>query len=336
MTIVSDRILGAGTRGLIVFNPTAGQAEALSHELSACCEILRAGGWLIEMQPTSGPGDGSRIARAAADAGYDVVIAAGGDGTINEVINGLAGTRAALGALPIGTMNVWVRELGMPLQPRAAAESLLTARVRAIDLGRAGDRYFLLMAGIGFDAAVVGGVRSQEKRRFGALAYVLRAFEISMRFRGTRVRLTIDGKVMRRRTILIVVGNSQLYGGVMKITARASIDDGLLDVCLIKGNSLINAPLRLVSIFLQRYTLDSEIEYYRAHSVQIEARQQLPVQVDGDHLGHTPITFDIAPGILQALLPRTLPTDDLLQGSARPRPRAWRRLLGWLSRRRPQ
>ncbi len=334
--MTSDRILGPGTRGLIVFNPNAGQADALSHELGACSEILRAGGWQIEMRPTGSPGDGSRIARAAAADGYDVVIAAGGDGTINEVINGLAGTRAALGALPIGTMNVWVRELGMPLQPRAAAEALLGARVRAIDLGRAGDRYFLLMAGIGFDAAVVGGVRSQEKRKFGALAYVLRAFEIALGFRGTRVRLTIDGMVVRRRTILIVVGNSQLYGGVMKITARASIDDGLLDVCLINGNSLIDAPLRLVSIFLQRYTLDSKIEYYRAHSIRIESRQQLPIQVDGDHLGHTPIQFDVAPGILWALLPQTLPTDDLLQGSPRPRPRAWRRLLGWLARRRPQ
>lgn len=334
--MASDRTLGPGTRALIVFNPTAGQAESLKSELSACSDILRGGGWQVDMQPTSGPGDGSRIAREAAAAGYDVVIAAGGDGTINEVINGLAGSTTVLGALPIGTMNVWVRELGWPLQPRAAAEALLTARVRAIDLGRAGERYFLLMAGVGFDAAVVGGVGSKEKRKFGALAYAMRAFEIATRFRGTRVRLTIDGRVMRRRTILIVVGNSQLYGGIMKITARASIDDGLLDVCLINGNSLIEAPLRLVSILLQRYSLDPKIEYYRAHSIQIESRQRLPIQVDGDHLGQTPILFEVAPSILWALLPQTLPTDDLLQNSPRPRPRAWRRILGWLARRRPQ
>jgi YegS/Rv2252/BmrU family lipid kinase len=304
-------------------------------ELLACREILRSAGWSVDMTPTAGPGDGTRVAREAAAQGYDVVIAAGGDGTINEVVNGLAGTRTALGALPIGTMNVWVRELGMPLQPRAAAETLLTSHIRPIDLGLAGERYFLLMAGIGFDAAVVNEVRSREKRLLGALAYVLRGLEIATRSGGTRVRLTVDGKVLRRRALLIVIGNSQLYGGVIKITSRASIDDGLLDLCLIKGNSFLEAPLRVASILLSRHSIDPEIEYHRARSVRIESRERLPVQVDGDHIGSTPITIVVAPGVLQALLPPTLPTDDLLNEPGRPRPRAWRRLLGWLARRRP-
>ena len=332
----NERRPGPGTRALIVFNPTAGQAESLSHELEACRDILRSAGWLVELTPTTQQGDGTRIAREAAADGYDVVIAAGGDGTINEVINGLANTSTALGTLPIGTVNVWARELGMPLQPRAAAETLLAARIRPIDLGQIGGRYFLLMAGIGFDAAVVGEVRSHEKRRLGIFAYALRAFELALRFRGTRVRLRIDGRTLRRRTILIVLGNSQLYGGIMKITARASIDDGLLDVCLIQGNSLIEAPRRIASILLQRLALDPKIEYYRARSITIKSRERLPVQVDGDHAGFTPITCEAAPGALMALLPYTLPTDDLLQGSPGPRPRAWRRLLGWLAYRRPR
>jgi diacylglycerol kinase (ATP) len=331
----SDPVPGPETRALIVFNPAAGQAEQLLGELQACGDILRAGGWEVELTPTAGPGDGTRIAREAAEAGYTVVIAAGGDGTINEVINGLAGTHTALGALPIGTMNVWIRELGLPLQPRAAAEALLRARIRPIDLGRAGQRYFLLMAGVGFDAAVVTEVRSREKRLLGAFAYVLRALDLATRFRGTRVRLVVDGKLLRRRTLMIVLGNSQLYAGVMKITARASIDDGLLDLCVIKGNSLLEAPMRLLSIFLQRHTGDREIEYHRARSVTIDAREQLPVQVDGDHIGHTPITIEAIPGALYALLPMQLPTDDLLH-APRPRPRAWRRLLGWLAVRRPR
>lgn len=336
MLIRNDPTPGPETRALIVFNPAAGQAQQLLSELEACCTILRAGGWSVELTPTTAPGDGTRIAREAAANGYTIVIAAGGDGTINEIINGLAGTRTALGALPIGTMNVWIRELGLPLQPRAAAEALLRARIRPIDLGRAGDRYFLLMAGIGFDAAVVNEVRSRDKRAFGALAYVLRALDLATRFRGVRVRLTVDGKLLRRRALLIVLGNSQLYAGVMKITARASIDDGLLDLCFIKGSSLIEAPLRLLSIFLQRHTLDSKIEYHRARSIRIEARTRLPVQVDGDYIGHTPITIEAIPGALYALLPMQLPADDLLQAPLHPRPRPWRRLLGWLAWRRPR
>jgi YegS/Rv2252/BmrU family lipid kinase len=320
------------TRALIVFNPLAGQAASFEQDIQAAGDVWRAAGWVVEMQPTTAPGDGTRIARAAALAGYDVVVAAGGDGTVNEVINGLAGTSTALAALPIGTVNVWMRELGLPLQPRAAAEALLDAQVRAIDLGKAGDRYFLLMAGVGFDAAVTAEVRAHEKRRLGALAYVFRALDLARRFRGMRTRIEVDGRLVRTRTLMVVLGNSQLYGGILKITARASLDDGLLDLCIIKGNTLRSAPLRILSILLRRATVDPQIEYHRARTVRIETPRPLPVQVDGDHIGYTPMTFESVPGALRALLPPTLPTDLLHAERAVPR-RAWRRMLGWVGRR---
>jgi diacylglycerol kinase (ATP) len=324
-----------GTRALIVFNPLAGQAASLEHDIHAACDVWRAHGWTVDVRPTTAPNDGTRIAREAAAAGYDVVVAAGGDGTVNEVVNGLAGTDTALAALPIGTVNVWVREIGMPLQPRAAAEALLNAQVRAIDLGRAGDRHFLLMAGVGFDAAVTAEVRAHEKRRLGVFAYVLRALDLARRFRGTRARIVVDGRVVRGRVLMVVLGNSQLYGGILKITARASLDDGLLDVCIIKGNTLRGAPFRILSILLRRASLDPKIEYHRARVVQIETGRPLPVQVDGDHIGSTPMIFASRPGALRALLPTSLPTDLLHADQAPPR-RAWRRILGWLGRRRPR
>ena len=323
----------ANVRALIVFNPIAGQASSLEHDLYAAGKVWSERGWKVDMQPTAGPGDGTRIAREAAALGYDVVAAAGGDGTVNEVVNGLAGTATALAALPVGTVNVWVREIGLPLQPRAAAEALLNAQVRAIDLGRAGDRYFLLMAGVGFDAAVTAEVRPAEKRRLGIFAYLIRAYELAWRFRGTRVRVSLDGKVVRSRVLMVVLGNSQLYGGVLKVTVRASLDDGLLDVCIIKGNTLRSAPFRVLSILLQRYNLDPKLEYHRARTVRIETRRSLPVQVDGDYIGQTPMTFEAVPGALRALLPPTLSTDLLRPEHVPPRG-AWRRILGWFGRRR--
>jgi len=317
------------TRALIVFNPIAGNADSFEQDIHAAAAVWRAHGWQVDLQPTAGPGDGTQIARAAAAAGYDIVVAAGGDGTVNEVINGLVGTNTALAALPIGTVNVWVRELGLPLQPRAAAETLLDAQVRAIDLGKAGERYFLLMAGIGFDAAVTAEVRSAEKRRLGIFAYVFRALDLAWRFRGTHARIVVDGKAVRGRVLMVVLGNSQLYGGILKITARASLDDGLLDVCIIKGNTLRGAPLRILSILLRRSTLDPQIEYHRARMVRIETRRPLAVQVDGDHIGYTPMNFESIPGALQALLPPTLPT-DLLHAERTPPRRSWRRMLGWI------
>jgi YegS/Rv2252/BmrU family lipid kinase len=280
-------------------------------------------------------GDGRRLAREAAEAGFDLVMAAGGDGTINEVINGLAGTATALATLPLGTMNVWARELRLPLQPRAAAAAMLSWQVRPIDLGRAGERYFLLMAGIGFDAAITAGVRADEKRRLGALAYVLRGIEQTLSVRGSRTRLIIDGRMVAGRVLMVVVGNSQLYGGLVKITHRASIDDGLLDICVIRGDNGISAIRRLFAILRRRYSHDPEIEYYRGRSVQVVARPRLPVQVDGDAIGQTPMTFTVAPRALRALLPNDLP-EDLAQQPAAPAERARRalpRIFGWLSRR---
>jgi YegS/Rv2252/BmrU family lipid kinase len=322
-----------GVRALIVFNPTAGQAGSLEQDLRAAQEVWRAHGWTVDLQPTAGPNDATRIAREAAQQGYDVVVAAGGDGTVNEVVNGLAGTRTALAALPIGTVNVWVRELGLPLQPRAAAEAFLSARVQQIDLGRANDRYFLLMAGVGFDAAVTAEVRSEQKRRLGILAYFIRIAVLAFRFQGSRATITVDGRRMRARVLLVVLGNSQLYGGFVKLTARASLNDGLLDVCVIRGKSPWIAPLRLLSVLMRRYNLDPEVEYHRARSVRIEAPRPLEVQVDGDHIGHTPMVFEAVPGALYALLPQALPTSDLLTAPPAPPRRAWRRVLAWFGRR---
>lgn len=321
------------TRALIVFNPTAGQAGSFEQDMLIARDIWRRHGWQVDLQPTGRPGDGTRIAREAAANGYDVVIAAGGDGTVNEVVNGLAGTQTALGALPIGTVNVWVRELGLPLQPRAAAEALLKCQPRAIDLGRAGERYFLLMCGVGFDAAVTAQVTSAAKRRLGVFAYVLRVFHLATRFRGTSVRVIVDGKMIRSRVLMIVLGNSQLYGGMVKVTSRASLDDGLLDVCIIKGRDLWSAPFRILSILTQRYNDDRKLEYHRGREIKITARRRLPVQVDGDHIGETPMTFQAVPGALVALLPPTLP-EDLVRTEAQPPRYAWRRLLGWFGRRR--
>ena len=291
------------TRALVVFNPNAGQAGALKQALTEGCDVWRAAGWQVDQQPTEGPGDATRIAHEAAAAGYDIVVAAGGDGTVNEVMNGLVGTQTALGALPVGTVNVWVREIGLPLQPRAAAEAQLQATVRRIDVGRAGKRHFLLMASLGFDAAVTGSVRSEQKKRLGAFAYVLQGLKVAFRYEGVLARVIVDGHQLRGRYLMAVMGNSQLYGGVVKLTASAVIDDGLLDVCLIKGRSLRGAPLRIWSLVNRRHREDESIAYFRARRIDFMSSKPMDVQVDGDHIGTSPMSFEIVPASLSVLVP---------------------------------
>jgi diacylglycerol kinase (ATP) len=292
-------------RVLILFNPFAGQAYNLKQTLESAADIWRSKGWNVEVRPTKAPGDATVQARGAAECGYDVVVAAGGDGTVNEVVNGLIGTHVALAVLPIGTVNIWARELGLPMDLRRVANAFLTAHLEQIDVGKAGERYFLLMAGVGFDGAVTAKINHKEKKRFGVFAYVKQTLQLAWCYQGVRSYICVDGKRVRGRILLVVIGNSQLYGGVVKLTAHAIVNDGLLDVCVIKGHSMLVAPLRLLSVFTRRYNRDPKVVYYRAQRVEIKGKKLLPVQVDGDYLGTTPMNFEVVPQSLRVLIPKS-------------------------------
>jgi YegS/Rv2252/BmrU family lipid kinase len=293
-----------GARVVVIANPTSGQAEALAGQMADALAIWRRHGWLVDLVHTRASGDATHIAARAAAAGVDLVIAAGGDGTLNEALNGLVGSDTALGPLPIGTVNVWARELALPRDIRALAEFLPSLPRYRVDVGRAGTRWFLLMAGIGFDAAVVAGLQAHDKRRLGILAYAMRAFAIARQYRGVRVRMVLDGRVIRRWALMIVLGNTPLYGGVMQLTEHARVGDGVLDVCIIRGSSIIDlARAAGAALLLRRASIDPRMEHLRARDITIETRRPLPVQVDGDLLGETPMQFTVADRALTVLMP---------------------------------
>jgi diacylglycerol kinase (ATP) len=293
-------------RALILYNPAAGQASNVIQSLEMAANIWRSNGWEVELRPTKAPGDATIQAHAATTIGYHVVAAAGGDGTVNEVINGLVGTKTALAVLPMGTVNIWARELGLPMDVKKAASAFLQAKLAQIDLGKAGKRHFLLMAGIGFDGAVTEVIRPKEKKLLGALAYVKQAVQLGLRFRGVSTHIRIDGKRVRGKVLMVVIGNSQLYGGVFKLTANAIVNDGLLDICVIKGRSMFEAPFRLLSIFTKRYNRDPRVEYFQGKKIQIKGKKLLAVQIDGDYLGKTPMNFEVVPGGLSVLVPKSV------------------------------
>jgi diacylglycerol kinase (ATP) len=290
---------------LIIYNPAAGQSSDLKSTLDRVAALWRDRGWQVQIAATTAAGDATTKAKQAAQAGYHAVIAAGGDGTVNEVVNGLIGTATALGTLPLGTVNIWAREMGLSMDMLKAAESMSKAELTQIDVGIAGNRYFLLMAGIGFDAAVTATVSSVEKKRLGAIAYVKQAIQLAWNFRGVSPKLRIDGKRVRGKILMVIIGNSQLYGGVVKFTAHATIDDGLLDICVIKGQGMLSAPRRLISIFARHYNRDPLVQYFQARQIEIRGKRGkvLPVQVDGDYLGKTPMNFRVVPNSLWIMVP---------------------------------
>jgi YegS/Rv2252/BmrU family lipid kinase len=253
-------------------------------------------------------GDGERLARAAVADGVDVVIAHGGDGTVNDVVAGLAGTGRPLGLLPGGTGNVLAGNLGVRRSPVAAADTILAGALRTIDLGRlrtpAGTRHFASNCAAGFAADLMAATAPHLKRRFGVAAYVVQAVLIAADLVRVSSRVEVDGVVYEGRASTVIVANcSEIVPGVLSLGADIAPDDGLLDVAVIDVASYAVA-LRLLWRMLQRRPdADSAIRFHRGRVVRITTEPVLPVQADGEPTGTTPMTVDLLPGALTVLVP---------------------------------
>lgn len=297
----------AVTRAWLIENPAAGQADWAAR-VAAARDTLREAGWQVELKRTTGPGDATAFAREAVEAGAEVVVIAGGDGTVNEALQGLAGQRqTALAVLPGGTVNVWATELGADEHEADVAGRIARGRRRTVDLGRVNDRYFLMMASVGFDAAASATVAGSAplkrlKRLAGPVAYGLAALLTAARFRGRLVTLEIDGTPVTRRLLMLVVGNTRLYGGVAEITAQARADDGLLDVCILAGRGPLDLLRRAWSVLRRQHAADPAIDYCRARRVALDPATPLRLQADGEDIGTTPATFTVVPAALEVIV----------------------------------
>lgn len=289
---------------IVIYNPRAGRHLG-DERIQRVIEVLQHGGWETDVLSTSGPGHATDLARDAVSAGAQVVLIAGGDGTLNEAIQGLENTDTAFGYIPYGTVNVWARELNIPRDPAEAAHALLKGRFERVDLGMAGDRYFLLMAGVGFDAYVLRRARSLErhKQRFGILPYVASGLSAAPLYRGADVELRYDGVIRRVQALMLVLGNTRLYGGRFHITPHAVANDGWLDLTIFKGRGPISFARQSLPLLLSGRVKGTEVESIRIRTLNVGGSEPLPLQVDGELVGATPTTFRVAPRALCALIP---------------------------------
>ncbi|MFQ5856567.1 MAG: diacylglycerol/lipid kinase family protein [Anaerolineae bacterium] len=310
----------------LIYNPKAGQHDGHRRVLETV-EFLRRRGWTLALHETKIPTDVTSYASQAVTEGVDAVLVVGGDGTVNGAVNGLAGSEVALGVLPMGTGNVWAAELGLipvptPLHrpdPLAAARLLTQGQQRWIDLGRvvatAEDgsmlrRYFVLWAGIGFDAAVAREVETQfrrTKRRFGALSFLVAGIDTALNYLGTRATIRLDDRVLEERVILIVVSNAQLYAGAVRLAPNARLDDGWLNVYVFKGRGLLTMLRHLVSVVVRRHRRDPNVATYDIRHMTVETAEPLPVHVDAEPIGTTPISVEVVPRALKILVPSDVP-----------------------------
>lgn len=225
--------------------------------------------------------------------------------TLNEVINRMVGSSAILGVIPLGTVNVFCQETGIGLDSLFACDVIEKGEIRRIDLGLAGGRYFILCAGVGFDAHVISELEPQFKRIMGALAYPVSGIKSLFSWKPTKMFIQIDDQPIRRKGFLVVIGNISSYGGPgISVTPLANLDDGWLDVCIFKKRSMLDIIRYTFGVLLRQHTEFEDIEYFKAREIKIEAKRPILVHTDCEVIGAVPMEFSIAPKILPVILPK--------------------------------
>lgn len=285
-------------RALIIFNPVAGRRRVGIFRRTLA--ELQQRGCEATVKETTRPREAEDFAREAADE-YDLVVAAGGDGTVNEVVNGLAGGTTPLGLLPLGTSNVLAREIGLGRDPAAVADVLVSGAVRRVNLGRANDRLFAVMASVGFDSRVVDAVSLPAKRILGRWAYVTEAVRQLSLGPPPRIAVSVDGQYFE--TAGAVIANGRLYGGPFVTAPEARLEERLFQAVLFQPGGRLLVVRLAAALVTNRLSRSSRVAVVPARSVVIDGPAGEPVQGDGDVLTRLPASISIADDPLSLVAP---------------------------------
>jgi diacylglycerol kinase (ATP) len=240
----------------------------------------------------------------AAKDGVDIVAAAGGDGTLSEVLNGLVNSVSKIGIIPMGTGNDFARHLGIGTDRRRAVQTLLRGIAKPIDIGRTQGRWFLNVAGCGFDAVVAERVNRGFRHLRGTAAYIAAVVQTLRTFQAADMRITLDGETVELRAMLCSVANASYYGGGMHVAPDARLDDGLFDLCLLAEAGKMEFLSAFPRVFRGTHTTHPKVTMRRARHVQIESEPPMPVLVDGEIAGITPVEFVLVPGAIHVMTPQ--------------------------------
>ena len=311
-----------GDRALLIYNPAAGPWEKRRLLKRLGAYLRSQASWAVEMVETSRPGDATRFSRDAAQRALDTVIVAGGDGTVNEVANGLVGSTTALGIAPVGTGNILAHQLCMPILSLSApfhvaevGDALLKGRYQRVDVGRLGERHFICWAGMGLDAEIAAQMepRPRYTKRLRTLPYVIAAFSVASAFRGVRTRIQLEERTLNTRALLVVVSNIQLYAAFFNLARHACMDDGMFDIFVFKGLGFGYFLRHIFHLFSGRYLRDPAVVQALARRVEIETSPPVAMHVDGEPCASTPATIALLPGALRLLAPLQAPRDLFCQ-----------------------
>ena len=298
----------------LIYNPAAGRFPA-GWLISRAVGVLDKAGWEVEVREAEHGEHLGELALQAVDAGCNAVFVAGGDGSVGRVASALSGTDVALGVLPAGTANVWAKEIGIErldwihlFALEKAAERLARGEVHKVDMGRANGQDFLLWAGIGLDAQIVGSIEPRQRweKAFGAVHYALLALWKSIGWEGVELRVEADGQVWEDRYLVAIASNIRKYaGGVVELSPDAKYDDGKLDFWLIGGSSLKDAITRVVQILLGVHIDAQDVVHFQAEQAVFKSSSDIYMHFDGEpEVLKSPLRFQTMPRTLNVLIPK--------------------------------
>jgi diacylglycerol kinase (ATP) len=277
---------------LIIVNPAAGRRRAAERRLGRFVAALEHRGCIVALR-RAGPsmGEVERLAREA-ERGFDAIVAAGGDGTVNAVVNGLQSSRMPVGVLPLGTANVLARELGLPRDPEQLAGLIAAGPVSSVWPGRIGNRAFMMMASAGFDSEIVAAVRPGLKRRAGRLAFAWAILVRLWRYRGSELLVRADG--LEYRVAGVVAAKGRHYAGPFIVAPGAKLSEPTLELVLLRASgrfAVLRYALALGFGFVPRLP---GVTILRVREALVFGEPSVPVQADGEIVGHLPVTIGVA------------------------------------------
>ncbi len=287
---------------LIILNPAAHSEKA-----GRLPECLRAVCREAEIRLTGMPGDAERIATEAVGEGFTTIVAAGGDGTINEVVNGIVAAGkpgVRLGVLPVGTMNVFAVELGIPLNSLEKAWGIIQrGGIRHLDLpictSQAGTRCFVQLAGVGLDAEVVRRTTRESKKALGPLSYLLSLAQVAGEKPPPVTIESAEGPV--RSGSFVLIGNGRFYGGPFRMFRKGSPCDGLIDVLVFRNQSPWDLLRYMHAILIGQHAQLGDVEYFQTSSLSLHSESPVPYELDGEMAGYLPLSLRVEMGALPVI-----------------------------------
>ncbi|MGN8646740.1 diacylglycerol kinase [Gracilibacillus sp. HCP3S3_G5_1] len=280
-------------RARIIYNPTSGR-EAFKKELPEVLRRFEEAGYETSAHATRYEGDATNAAKIAVERKFDLIIAAGGDGTINEVVHGIAEQeyRPKLAIIPVGTTNDFARALGIPREIQKAVNVILEHNIRKLDIGKVNDHYFMNIAGGGKLTELTYEVPSKLKTVLGQLAYYLKGIEMLPSLKPTKVKIEYDGKWFDDEIMLFLVSNTNSVGGFEKIAPEAKMDDGYFDLLILRKTNLAEF-VRIATLATKgAHIEDKHIFYARANRIKVHTDEKMQLNLDGEYGGLLPGEFE--------------------------------------------